>query len=114
VPRLKYKTNSGKVGYTIVRPGFDGPEQYGVEPSEAADSSLYFYKSGSRRRKGTQVRYLICSRNDGGLTPGGQQPKKYAFVTVGDPVIFRDAYVEGQEVNLPGGVYILDFKKDEG
>lgn len=114
MPKMKYEYNDGTIGFTNVKRGFDSPEVYGVEPAGVGNANFYARKSGSRRQKGVQPRRLVCSRNDGGLTPGGQQPKKFAYPTVGTLEVFDNVITIGQEINLPDGVYTVDAKIAEG
>lgn len=113
MPDLKYENDEGVVGTTRVsnRPGFVAA--FGAEPAGVARDGVYFYKSGSRRKRGDQVRYLAVRTPDGPPTPGGQQPYKYAKVTVGTKTVF-DAAVLGSTVTLNGEPYEIYEKRGEG
>lgn len=113
MPELKYENDEGVVGVTRVsnRPGFVAA--FGAEPAGAPVDGVYFRKSGSQRQKGDQVRHLLCRLPDGPPTPAGQQPYRYAKVTVGTKTVF-DAVVLGSTVNLNGEAYEVYGKKGEG
>lgn len=113
MPNKKYQNNAGVIGVTRVAKGYDDATIYGNEPDGAALGGVYFYKSGSRRRPGSQVRYVIAERNDGPVTPSGSQPKLFAHATVGTQAAFN-GLSPGDQIDLPGGTYTITSKKDEG
>lgn len=113
MPKLKYETDEGLIGLTQVGRKLSGPTVAGVEPAGQAETGVYFRKSGSRRQAGIQVRYLVLSVNDGPLTPGGQQPKRYRRATVLTPVAF-EGHSENDLLEIDGVQWNIDAKRGEG
>lgn len=113
MPTLKYETNEGVVGLARVSNG--GVALYGTEPSGAAQRGLWFYKSGSRRKKQLRTRNLILRRVRGtiGTAPNQVQVFAYARATVGTEDVW-DAAEIGSTVTYNGQTWTISDKQEEG
>lgn len=109
----KYQANDGAIGYTRIDSSGGWADIAGDGPAGVANASVYFYKNKSRRSPGAQVRRLNLRTPDGPVTPGGQQPYKFASATVLTADDFA-AYQIGDTFTLNGVVYTCYSKSDEG
>lgn len=114
MPTLKYQSNSGIVGLTRVSNG--AVAVYGDEPAGAASPGIWFYKSGSRRKKQLRTRNLILRRVRGtvGTAPNEVTVYAYARATVGTQDAWDDAAIGGTVTYNGISTYVISDKQEEG